>query len=305
LALVFLEYGINADGTLNTTRLNACLAERNWSTFQRASKQAIEELPYGPSWMNRLAARLKDDVVYKKASASFEMPPRWRSDDGYGAHVAATYAAHSHCKTQAKTYDNGYRTPPGEYWIKFKQAYYVMASEHVELRRLTEDASALSAVVKLRSFARTAAVSDSYRYLIEEYSARSNAKSGFQQKELVAIAEQEQINVLQPLIYNDPLLKTTMDTNHRFSRLTNGWLSPMFKVIYSASPHNGNPELETVFDAPENLAERFLGKIKSLPNCEDRMVFVRKIATDFNFLMDNKRSYMDGELRKIARWINA
>jgi hypothetical protein len=96
-----------------------------------------------------------------------------------------------------------------------------------------------------------------------------------------------------------------MDTNHRFSRLTNGWLSPKFKVIYSASPHNDNPELETVFDAPENLAEQFVGKIKSLPNAEDRMGFVGEIADDFNYLMENKRSHMDGELRKIACWMKA
>jgi hypothetical protein len=144
--------------------------------------------------MSRLAARLKEDVVYKKAGAFFEIPPRWRSDDGYGAHLTATYAAHHHCKTQAKTYDRGYRTPPGEYWIKFKQAYYVMASEHVELSRMTEDVSALSTVVKLRSFAVTHAVSDAYRHLIDETSASGKkAKSKFQRRELVAIAKQEQI----------------------------------------------------------------------------------------------------------------
>lgn len=301
----FLEYGINPDGTLNTARLNACLPERNWNTFQRASKEAVEELPYGPSWMTRLAARLKQDIVYKKAGEFFEKRPQWNSDDGYGAHLSATYAAHSYCKTQAKTYDNGYRTPPSDYWIKFKQAYYVMASEHVELNRMTKDVSALNTVVKLRSLTRTDAVSSAYRHLIEEYSTPSDGKFGAQQNELLAIAEQEQINVLQPLIYDDPLLKITLDTNHRFSRLTNGWLSPKFKVVYSANAHNENPELETVFDAPHNAKEQFLGKIKSLANSDDRMHFVRDIANEFNYLMSKKRSYMDGELRKIARWTNA
>jgi hypothetical protein len=36
------------------------------------------------------------------------------------------------------------------------------------------------------------------------------------------------------------------------------WLG--FIIIYSGSPHNDNPELETVFDAPADLAERFVKK---------------------------------------------
>jgi len=61
----FLEYGINPDGSLNQNRLGACLPERNWSTFQKASKEAIEELPFGPngwvawrtSWKTMLSTR--------------------------------------------------------------------------------------------------------------------------------------------------------------------------------------------------------------------------------------------------------
>jgi hypothetical protein len=302
----FLAYGINPDGTLNTTRLGACLPERNWATFQRASKEAIEELPYGPKWMSRLATRLAEDVVYKKAGEFFKISPRWSSDDGYGAYIASSYAAHTHCKTQAKTYDNGYRTPPGGYWIKFKQAYYVMGSEHLELVRMTADKAALAAVDKLRSFAVTPAVSTAYRHLMDEYSAASSSKrKGLQQQELVAIAEQEQLNVLQPLIYNDPLLKETMDLNHRFSRLTNGWLSPKFKVVYSATPRSDDLGLETVFDAPKSLAEQFIGKNKSLPNAADRMEFVEQIAKKFNWLMSTRQAYMEGELRKIEHWLNA
>ena len=122
----------------------------------------------------------------------------------------------------------------------------------------------------------------------------------------MAIAEQEQINVLQPLIYNDPALTATMNMNHRFSRMTGGWLSPQFKVIYSFSPSGkSDPTLETVFDPPTGMTDRFKMKIKSLPDQADRMKFVRKIALDFNRLMSEKRGYMDQELRKIQGWLNA
>lgn len=302
----FLEYGINPDGTLNKKRLAACLPERNWETFQKASKQAVEELPYGPKWMSRLAARLQADPVYKKAGEHFKTPPAWTGDGGYGHYSVAANSAHRYCRTHVKEHDNGYRTPLSGYWNKFKEAYFVMESEHVELGRMTKDGKAMDAVVKARSFASTPAISSTYQHLIQEYLAsNSKAKLALQQKELVAIATQEQVNVLQPLIYNDQLLKETMDTNHRFSRLTNGWLAPKFKVIYSSAAHNSDPELETVFDVPDEAWERFFGEHKSLPSQQDRMLFVDEIAKDFHRLMTTRRVYMDRELRKIVEWLSA
>ncbi|MGZ8315974.1 MAG: DUF2515 family protein [Telluria sp.] len=302
----FQEYGINPDGSLNKKRLEACLPERNWNTFQKESKEAIEELPFGPNWMSRLATRLDGDVVYKKAKGFFDLSPDWTNSGGYGRHTAAAFAAHQYCRSHAKDYDLGYRTPQSNYWPKFKQAYFVMESEHIELRRMTNDSNALNSLVKLRSFVLTSAVSKSYQHLISEHSAEETTrKVELQRRELVAIAEQEQLNVLQPLIYDDALLKDTMDVNHRFSRLTDGWLSPKFKVVYSADPTSVDPTLETVFDAPASLFERFSRPPKSLPNAQDRMNFVEKITTDFNRLMSQQRSYMDGELQKIARWISA
>lgn len=302
----FLEYGINPDGSLNRKRLAACLPERNWNTFQKASKDAVEELPYGPKWMGRLANKLANDVVYKKAGEYFQVAPSWSSVGGYGQHAAMAYRAHSYCRQHVKEHDNGYRTPLSGYWGKFKEAYYVMESEHIELGRMAKDTAALDVLTKLRVFGVTNAVSTTYQALIKEYAeGKKSSKRDLQEEELIAIAEQEQLNVLQPLIYDDPLLKVTMDTNHRFSRLTNGWLSPKFKVIYSAKAINNDPVLETVFDAPKSVLERFSGKVQSLPNSKDRIEFVKRIADDFNFLMDDRRRYMERELEQIAAWVNA
>lgn len=299
----FLEYGINADGSLNEKRINACLSERNSSTFQKQPKEAIGELPFGDKWMSRLAVRLKSDHVYKEAAKKFTITPAWTPDAGYGNHSIMAYQAHQYCRAHIKENDGGYRTPCSGYWSKFKEAFYVMESEHLELGRMCADASALAAVSKLKNFTVTPAVSDAYRHLVSEYSAdSSSARWSIQQQELVAIAEQEQLNVLQPLIYDDPLLKTTMDTNHQASRITNGWLSPKFKVIYSANATNQEPELETVFDAPKSLLDRFSKPEQSLPNRKDRMSFVKEIADDFSQLMSKKRAYMEGELEKIAAW---
>ncbi len=301
----FLEYGINPDGTLNKKRLDACLPHRNWETFHSASKQAVEQLPFGPAWIGRLRGRLKGDVVYQRGKAYFTVPPVWSGTGGYGQHQASAMSAHMHCKANAKTYDAGYRTPPGKYWSQFQQAFYVMEAEHTEMSRIAADAKGLAAVVDCRKFTQTASIKDAYALLIAGYGARGKGKVTFQRRELVAIAEQEQINVLQPLIYDDPKLKATMDMNHQFSRQTNGWISPKFKVIYRAVGQNDDPALETVFNPPDGAMDKYFGKRASLPNQVDRMRFVGQIADDFNQLMTDRRSYMDGELRKIHQWMNA
>jgi hypothetical protein len=181
-----------------------------------------------------------------------------------------------------------------------------MEAERGELTRMADDAASIAALVKLRFFRVTSAVTRSYKCLAAEYSENTMQKKiDLQHEELVAIANQEQINVLQPLIYNDPLLKKTMDLNHHFSRLTNGWISPKFKVIYSAGFHNSDPDLETVFDVPENMKEQLIGARQSLPDVHDRMQFVAKIAKQFNYLMSTRRGYMDSELQKILRWTAA
>jgi hypothetical protein len=96
-----------------------------------------------------------------------------------------------------------------------------------------------------------------------------------------------------------------MDTNHRFSRLTNGWISPKFKVIYSSSATNSDADLEAVFDAPKNTLDQLTGTTRSLPNQQDRMQFFAQIARKFNSLMKNRLPYMDGELKKISHWVDA
>lgn len=302
----FLEYGINSDATLNRKRLEACLPQRNWQTFQTQSKKAVEELPFGPNWMGRLAARLQGDVVYKTAGERFNVRASWSPDDGYGQYQAAASHAHLYCQMHVSEYDNGYRTPLSGYWGKFKEAYYVMEAEHTEMRRMANDQSALNALVNLRNFPVTSSVTKAYSLLISEYDSKNNSiRLSAQQDELVAIAQQEQMAVLQPLIYSDPLLKKTMDTNHRFSRMSNGWISPKFKVIFSSTATNNNPELEAVFDAPDGVIDQFIGERQSLPDPEDRMEFVDQIAKKFNKLMLTKHAYMESEIKKIAGWISA
>jgi hypothetical protein len=300
-----LEYGLNKDGSLNEARLNAHVGLRDSAQFQQQSQQAMKELPFSANWMNRLKQRMAADPVYAKANSFFSTTPTWSGmDGGYGQHQANAYQAHAYVKAHVKEYDSGYRLPPSNYWSAFNESFYVMGEERRELSRVASDAEAAGKLLKIAKFAATDEVKNTYKTLIAEFARQDkNDKAAKQKSELRIVARQEQINVLQPLIYDDSKLVVTMDANHAISRYTP--FSPKYAVYYSAAPHNDDPELQTVFDKPTGVWDYITGPGKSLPNPEHRMEFVARIAKDFDKLMDTKRSYMEGELRKIRGWLNA
>ena len=300
-----LEYGLNSDGTINAARMNAHVGERNAATFQVQSRQAVNELPFSANWFGRWKTRTAADPVYAHASSFFETRPMWvGADGGYGQHVAAASQAHGYVRQHVKEVDSGYRSPPSRYWGAFSEAYYVMDEERRELARVAADGHAAAALAKVARFTVTSEIRTAYSILIAEFQADGDEKFGSQQLELQAIAKQEQLNVLQPLIYEDAELKKTMDANHAISRRFPG-LSPRYEVVYSALPHTDDPKLKTTFDPPTGLWDQVTGATASLPNQADRMAYVAQIAKRFNELMADDRRYMEGELQKIRGWLNA
>ena len=181
-----------------------------------------------------------------------------------------------------------------------------MESERIELKRMAADGGATAKMVKVRNFTVTPEMRSTYATLIKEASMKGkDDKFAQQQAELQFIAKQEQINILQPLIYEDAKLAETMAMNHKYSRMTGGWLSPQFKVVFSAKPKTDDPTLEAVFDPPTGAWNQVFGARKVFTDKGDRMKFVGTLADKFNYLMTKRRSYMEGELRKIQAWLNA
>ena len=303
----FLEYGINKDGTLNAASLNKHAGERNSATLQAQSRQAVQELPFGANWLGRLKARLAGDTVYAEGGKFFATRPVWVGEDGgYGQHLANASQAHRYVKQHVQDYDQGYRVPPSKYWNKFNEAFYVMEEEHRELTRVSADAAGLARLQKVAKFAVTKDIRNTYTKLIEEFNAGDDAaKFARQKEELNLIATQEQINILQPLIYEDTKLMATMNINHAISRYLGEFFTPKYKVVYSAQPKTDDPKLQTVFDEPTGVVDYMKGPSKSLPNPTDRMEYVAKIAKRFNELMRDERPYMEGELQKIRGWLSA
>lgn len=301
-----VEYGLNRDGSLNAERLRADVEKRDADTLQQQSKDAVKELPFGANWMKRLQGRIAGDPVYAQARSYFQTPPVWGGmDSGYGQFQASAGQAHRYVKANVKSYDRGYRLPSSQYWGSFREAFYVMDEERRELSRVAGDAAAIEKLQKVAKFKVTTEVRNTYSLLIEEYALDDAGKADNQREEVKTIAAQEQINVLQPLIYEDKKLIDTMDINHLISRASLGALSPRYTLYFSASPKNSDPDLQATFDEPKGTWDYLTGRKKSLPNKDDRMAYVADIAKKFDKLMTTKRTYMDGELQKIRGWLNA
>jgi len=305
-----LEYGLNKDGTLNEHRLLGDADKRDASTLQSQSKQALQELPFTENWFVRLKVFMAEDPVYAQATEHFQTRPAWVGPDGgYGAHQAGAHMAHSHVNQQVQRQrnDRSYRIPATAHWSKFREAYYVLDESRRELNRVAQDKAATARLSEIARFKATKEIRNAYQIFVNEYRASSrSARFERQKEELVEIAKQEQLNVLQPMIYEDAELAKTMSINHLISRYSGGFLSPQYAVVYSASPKVDDPTLKTVFDAPDGITDWVTGPKQSLPNPQDRMSYVEDIAKDFNRLMGGrKRAYMESELRKIQGWLNA
>ena len=158
---------------------------------------------------------------------------------------------------------------------------------------------------KVAKFAVTPEMRNTYAVLIAEFHAGwGNPKFDKQKKELIEFAKQEQLNILQLLIYRDAKLIKTIDANHAISRYSGGFLSPRYAVVYCAAPKTDGSKLQTAFDQPKGLWDYATGTKKSLPNPVDRMKYVNEIAKKYNDLMATQRGYMEGELQKIRGWLN-
>jgi hypothetical protein len=133
-------------------------------------------------------------------------------DGGVAAARIQARSASQHVRAQVKQHGNGYRMPPGQYWSKFREAFYVFEAERAEWLRIAGDAAAMERLEKIKNFPPTTEIRQAYETYLQQALSKNKAKKFEQQKkELELIANQEQIIILQPLIYDDEKLKATLD----------------------------------------------------------------------------------------------
>ncbi|MQR02557.1 DUF2515 family protein [Glaciimonas soli] len=141
-------------------------------------------------------------------------------------------------------------------------------------------------------------------------------KPAYQFKHLMLVAQHEQHNILQPLIYdNNPVLKKVL-TAQRVGRGVSHMPDPMQD---GAIPYDDGgasatinmvkavvPELELVFTSACTVDDPQLKSVAPLDTVvndfESRMQWIKQAALKFHGLMQEKTEFMESELSTIATW---
>jgi hypothetical protein len=269
--------------------------------------------------MGRLKSWLAADQVYAQASARYQQSLQ---TSGMSMTTApALFSANSYVKqhqAQLASNDQGFMAPPSNFWPNFADPYSILDEMRREWTRVANDGAAAGRLDRVKLFPTTSDMMQAFANYTQQMNAASAAqRTQLQQQELRVVARQEQLNVLQPLIYDDQKLKETLDLNHYMSRNLGGWASAPIRVVFSADATTKDDELHIDFDPAEGvmdgafdrggrLLRDMFGKPKvSLSDPNNRMDYVAKIATRFDRLMTQRKPYMEAQIRVIAGWLHA
>lgn len=123
---------------------------------------------------------------------------------------------------------------------------------------------------------------------IEDETDEANKKS-LQLKHLLAIANHEQREILQPLIYDHGPFAWLLAQQREYPQLAR--FGPKLEIVFASACETDNPALSSV--APEGTR---------MEDVESRMKWINKVAEHFHELMINQTAYMERELQTIAGW---
>lgn len=121
-------------------------------------------------------------------------------------------------------------------------------------------------------------------------SAKNNERPSLQLKSLLAIADHEQLEVLQPLIYENHVLQKALD----LQALTEGL--PYFPLRSAA--------FSTACDIKEERLREQMTE-GDLYNGTQRMDFITKIANKYHQLMQQDADHMESSITSISKWSSA
>jgi len=115
-------------------------------------------------------------------------------------------------------------------------------------------------------------------------------RSKYQLEHLLAIADHEQREILQPLIYDDPVFSKWLIRERKYWR----WVAPTYQLVFTHECRESNPQLKSVAPGDMKVEEE-----------ESRMDWIEDAAKMFHKLMGTKEAHMLDELKTMATWVNS
>lgn len=142
-----------------------------------------------------------------------------------------------------------------------------------------------------------------------ENSTSRRIKRGLQMDHLKAVANHEQLEILQKLIYNHPLFAKMVKLqregvfNTALERSILSLLSPAYELVFASACSVDDPNLKSV--APKGVQLEVAGTLADAEqdNPKTRMGWIGKAAKKFHKLMQEKEQYMEREMSAIAGWV--
>lgn len=111
-----------------------------------------------------------------------------------------------------------------------------------------------------------------------------------QMQHLMAIAEHEQMVVLQPLIYEDEDFVWWLKVQRK---AWVNWATPTLQLVFSTACEADDPELKSI--APKDMM---------LEDFKQRFDWIKTAAKQFHGLMQRKASFMEAQLHTMASWVD-
>ncbi len=116
------------------------------------------------------------------------------------------------------------------------------------------------------------------------------ARSILQLEHLLAIADHEQREILQPLIYDDSVFSKWLVRERKYWR----WVAPTYQLVFTHECRECNPQLKSV--APADM---------KVENEKSRMDWIEDAAKIFHKLMSDEEAHMLNELKIMATWVDS
>ena len=117
--------------------------------------------------------------------------------------------------------------------------------------------------------------------------APDGERQEFQFNSLMAMANHEQLNILQPLIYENTAFQAILYAQKKAEGLP---FVPLRSVAFSTACDVKEPELR------EQMKEG------DLYDAQDRMKFIEKVAVKYHELMIFNEEYMESIITEISAW---
>jgi hypothetical protein len=123
-----------------------------------------------------------------------------------------------------------------------------------------------------------------------ERAENSTKRSKYQLEHLLAVADHEQGEVLQPLIYDDPVFSKWLVRERKYWR----WVAPTYQLVFTHLCSERDPQLKSVAPGDMKIEEE-----------ESRMDWIESAAKKFHKLMSDQEAHMLNELRIMATWVDS